>query len=96
MGKKLLVALLTAANVAILTTGCNKQLMDVTYSYDYAIINLGNGEVIEGKVQSWTDFADGDQIQVKIDGKNYLVHSSNVTLISEQLGWDLCIYTLYF
>lgn len=83
MGKKLLVAILTAANVAILITGCNQQIIDTTWHYDYAIINLGNGEVIEGKVQSWTDFADGDQLQVKIDGKNYLVHSSNVTLISE-------------
>lgn len=82
MRKKLLVVLLTAATVASLT-GCNQQIIDATWHYDYAIINLGNGEVIEGKVQSWTDFADGDQLQVKIDGKNYLVHSSNVTLISE-------------
>ena len=64
-------------------TGCNKQVVDITYSYNYAIIGLPNGEVIEGKVQSWTDFEDGDQIQVKIDGKQYLVHSSNVALISE-------------
>ena len=42
-----------------------------------------NGEVVEGKVSSWTDFEDGDQIQVKIDGKTYLVHSSNVVLISD-------------
>ena len=64
-------------------TGCNKQVVDITYSYNYAIIGLPNGEVIEGKVQSWTDFEDGDQIQVKIDGKQYLVHSSNIALISE-------------
>lgn len=64
-------------------TGCNKQVVDIAYSYNYAIIGLPNGEVIEGKVQSWTDFEDGDQIQVKIDGKQYLVHSSNVALISE-------------
>lgn len=64
-------------------TGCNKQFVDITYSYNYAIIGLPNGEVIEGKVQSWTDFEDGDQIQVKIDGKQYLVHSSNIALISE-------------
>lgn len=64
-------------------TGCNKQVVDITYSYNYAIIGLPNGEVIEGKVQSWTDFEDGDQIQVTIDGKQYLVHSSNIALISE-------------
>jgi ribosomal protein S1 len=57
--------------------------MDLTYYYDRAIIYLPNGEIVEGKVTSWTDFKDGDQIQVKIDGKTYLVHSSNVVLISE-------------
>jgi hypothetical protein len=68
---------------AALLAGCNKQMVDLTYSYEYAIIGLPNGEVVEGKVSSWTDFEDGDQIQVKISGKTYLVHSSNVVLISE-------------
>jgi len=67
----------------LLLAGCNKQLVDLTYSYEYAIIALPNGEVVEGKVTSWTDFEDGDQLQIKIDGKTYLVHSSNVVLISE-------------
>ena len=68
---------------ALIFAGCNKQLVDLTYSYEYAIIALPNGEVVEGKVTSWTDFEDGDQLQIKIDGKTYLVHSSNVVLISE-------------
>ena len=67
----------------MLITGCNKQMVDLTYSYERAILQLPNGEVIEGKVSSWTDFEDGDQIQVKIDGKTYLVHSSNIVLISD-------------
>ena len=66
-----------------LLTGCNRQIIDTTYSYERAIIGLPNGEVIEGKVQSWKDYDDGDQIQVKIDGKQYLVHSEDVVLISE-------------
>ena len=66
--------------------GCNKQVFDTTYSYERAILCLPNGEVIEGKVQSWTDFEDGDQIQVKIDGKQYLIHSEDIVLISEQKG----------
>ena len=64
-------------------TGCNKQLLDITYSYEKAILQLPDGTIVEGKVQSWTDFADGDQIQVKINGKQYLVHSSNIALISD-------------
>ncbi len=68
---------------AAVLAGCNKQMVDLTYSYEYAIIGLPNGETVEGKVSSWTDFEDGDQIQVRIDGKTYLVHSSNVVLISD-------------
>lgn len=69
--------------VAMSLCGCNHQIIDTTYKFDRAIISLPNGKVIEGKVTSWTDYTDGDQIQVKIDGKTYLVHSSNIVLISE-------------
>lgn len=83
--KKIIAILLVlvAALSAVVLSGCNKQMMDLTYSYEYAIIGLPNGEVVEGKVSSWTDFEDGDQIQVKINGKTYLVHSSNIVLISD-------------
>ena len=84
--KKMIAILLPAVvalSLALITTGCNKQMVDLTYSYEYAIISLPNGDVVEGKVSSWTDFEDGDQIQVKIDGKTYLVHSSNIVLISD-------------
>ena len=82
--KKVIALLLAviAALSACLLTGCNKQMVDLTYSYEYAVIGLPNGETVEGKVSSWTDYEDGDQLQVKIDGKTYLVHSSNVVLIS--------------
>ena len=76
-----LVALVSVT--ALVVAGCNKQVVDLTYSYERAIIALPNGEIVEGKVSSWKDFEDGDQIQVKIDGKTYLVHSSNVVLISD-------------
>ena len=81
--KRWIALLLALVCGVMLLAGCNKQMVDMTYSYEYAIIGLPNGEVIEGKVSSWTDFEDGDQIQVKIDGKTYLVHSSNIVLISD-------------
>ena len=80
---KKLTALVLALILVFLMTGCNKQMVDLTYSYERAVLSLPNGEVIEGKVSSWTDFEDGDQIQVRIDGKTYLVHSSNIVLISD-------------
>ena len=64
--------------------GCgNKTLLDTTYTFDYAIVKLPNDTVVEGKVQRWTDYEDSDQIQVKINGKIYLVHSENIALIQE-------------
>ncbi|MBR4991316.1 MAG: hypothetical protein IKY96_09165 [Oscillospiraceae bacterium] len=80
---KKLTALVLAFVLVFLMAGCNKQMVDLTYSYERAVLSLPNGEVIEGKVSSWTDFEDGDQIQVRIDGKTYLVHSSNIVLISD-------------
>ena len=66
----------------IFASGCNRQVIDMTYKYDRAIISLPDGTIVDGKVDSWTDFEDGDQIQVKIDGVTYLVHSANIVLIS--------------
>ena len=78
--KKLVITL--AAITALSFTGCNRQLVDTTYAFKTAIVSLPNGKVVEGDVESWRDFEDGDQIQVKIDGVTYLVHASNVALIA--------------
>ena len=61
----------------------NKQLWDFTFSFERAVIAMPDGHIIEGKVDSWKDFNDADQIQVKMGGKTYLTHISNVVLISE-------------
>lgn len=75
---------LVALIILIIVTlcGCNKDMFDTVYSYDTAIVQLPDGTIVEGKVDNWTDYADGDQIQVKIDGTTYLVHSSNVALMT--------------
>ena len=77
----IVLALMVLLASAVLAA-CNKQMVDLIYSYERAILSLPNGQIVEGKVTSWTDFEDGDQIQVRIDGKTYLVHSSNIVLIS--------------
>ena len=65
-------------------SGCgNKTIFDTTYTFDKAIIYLPDGKIIEGEVQEWNDYDDGDQIQVKIDDITYLVHASNIVLINE-------------
>ena len=60
--------------------GCNRQLIDTTYKFDKAIIDLGT-EVITVEIKSWKDFEDGEyQITTK-DGEVYLTHSSRCVLI---------------
>lgn len=83
MKKKLLI--IASIIGGILLAGCgNKTMFDTTYTFDRVILTLPNGEIIEGDVEHWCDYEDGDQIQVKIDGVTYLVHSSNVVLIAEE------------
>ena len=53
--KKIIAILLVAVvslSLALLTVGCNKQVMDLTYSYERAIICLPNGEIVDGKVHN--------------------------------------------
>ena len=79
--KKLMITM--ALFLVLVLTACNRQVIDLTYHYDRAIIQLPNGEIIDGEVESWSDYEDGDQLQIKIDGVTYLVHRQDVALIAE-------------
>ena len=81
--KKIIMVVVLLILVTILATGCNKQIVDFNYNFNRAIIKLPNGEVIDGKISSWKDYEDGDQIQLKINGSTYLTHISNVIMIDE-------------
>lgn len=84
MNKKLLAAIL-ALGMALSLAGCgNRQMIGLTYSYKYAIISLPNGEIVEGKVDSWKDFEDGDQLQITVDDVTYLVHATDAVLMTEE------------
>ena len=82
--KKKIVALLLGLTLAVSTlTGCgNHDVWDTVHTFDYAIIELPNGEVIEGEVQSWCDY-EGEPLQVKINGVTYLTSSAKCILIAE-------------
>ena len=80
--KKNLAIICALILLVALCTGCNKQIVDLTYKYDYAIIELPNGNIVEGKVSSWKDY-EGDQIQVVINGTTYLVHSADIVLMNK-------------
>lgn len=66
----------------LLLTGCNKQVMDLNYSYDKAICKIGE-EYKEIKIKKWKDY-EGEQLQIVDKEDNvYLVSSLNCTLVKE-------------
>ena len=91
MKKKIWLVALAAVLILLIVGGVvywethigNRQLMDTKFHFDRAIVRLPNGEVVEGKLTSWLDFADSDVIQVKIDGRTYLTSYVNVCLIDD-------------
>lgn len=87
MKKKLIAIILAVLMILALcgftSFGYNKQLFDLTYAFNEAVIGLPNGEYVRGKVDSWTDYENSDQIQVTVDGVTYYTHSVNVVLITK-------------
>ena len=70
------------ALMATTLTGCNRTVFDTTWKYDYAIIELPSGEIVEGEVREWKDWSDSDAVQVIFtDGAVYYTHLSNAVLI---------------
>ena len=79
--KKLMILVIVIFTVLALTACGNMDMMDTVYTFNYAYISLPNGECVEGKVESWTDFEDGDQLQIKIDGVTYLTDTTRAVLV---------------
>ena len=87
MIKKFGVAVLIAM-VTISLYARNKDMWDTNYTFDAAICYSdfdgdGVGEWKTFEINNWTDYPDGDLIQIKTkDGDVYLFHASNCTLIN--------------
>ena len=84
--KKIICVVLILAAALTLTAcyGNRERGWDTKWNFEHAIIRLGNGELIEGKVDSWRDFSESDTVQVTIGGITYLTHYSNVILCSSK------------
>ncbi|MHC1734285.1 MAG: lipoprotein [Erysipelotrichaceae bacterium] len=66
----------------LLLSGCNLQIIDTTWKYDVAYINVGS-ETIVCDISSWKDYENSDIIQVKCkDGRTFLGHASTIILQS--------------
>lgn len=88
--KKLIIVLVILLLIALLgfvlyweLSHGNRRLIDTKYRFDRAVISLPGGQIVEGKISSWLDYADSDVVQVTIDGKTYLTSYVNVCLIDE-------------
>lgn len=87
MIKKFGVAVLIAM-VMISLYARNKDMWDTNYTFDAAICYSdfdgdGVGEWKTFEINDWTDYSDGDSIQIKTkNGDVYLFHASNCTLIN--------------
>ena len=60
-------------------TGCNYEIIDLNYDFDTIICNY-NGDKFELKIDKWVDY-EGEQIQIKSDGKVYLLSANNCYMI---------------
>jgi major membrane immunogen (membrane-anchored lipoprotein) len=80
--KKIILLVLVCVLLATLVGCGNKQIFDVTYNFKYAYVTWEDGTSEKKEIKSWTDYEDGDSIQVTFaDGSGtYLFHASNCTL----------------
>lgn len=67
--------------IIVLLTGCNKQIIDLDYTYDKVVCNY-DGDKFVLNIDKWTDY-NGEQIQVKSNGKTYLLSANKCYLIDE-------------
>jgi hypothetical protein len=76
--KKLLLGLLLVFTLTL--TGCNKQLIDLNYSYKKVHIYETNTCY---DISSWTDYENGEQLQVHIKDKGKILISSTSCFLVE-------------
>lgn len=85
--KKILIGLLSVLCVVAMA-GCNKQVFDWNLKFDRAYVKIGN-EWKDIEVVKWTDYEDGDQIQLTLkDGTVLIVHAENLILYKGSLPKD--------
>lgn len=71
--------LMMLVSCVVLCSCGNYTVLDMTFTYSWAQIKLPDGTIIEGKVDSWTDYGDG-LLQITIDGTTYLVHAADAVM----------------
>ena len=78
--KKLAIAFIMLFSLYLV--GCNKQIIDLNYKFNRAIISIGN-ETFEVEVDKWNDYEDTSIQIIAKDGTVYLTDLKNVILIND-------------
>jgi hypothetical protein len=83
--KRYIILFVVLAILMVVLPSCgNVDLWDTNYQFDRAIIGFPDGTTKTITVKQWTDYADGEQIQIIADdGTIYLVSSYNCILIND-------------
>ena len=85
---KKIICVVLILSLALALTACqvgNRQVgWDTTQTFTYAILELGNGELVEGTVTSWRDFDESDVVQFTMNDITYLTHYSKVILMTKK------------
>ena len=77
---RLLLVIILGMLIGLVISACNKQVLDLNFSFKYAQIK----DVGTIEIASWRDYENSDMIQVTgKDGCVYLTHSSNIILKSK-------------
>lgn len=71
--------LMMLVGCVVLCSCGNYKVLNKTFTYTWAQIKLPDGAIIEGKVDSWTDYGD-ELLQITIDGTTYMVHAANAIM----------------
>lgn len=88
MKKKAIGIIVAALCSCAILTGCNKTMFDTEYTYDKAVINLGN-KTITVSVDKWCDY-DGEQLQIITkEGTVILTSSYNCILLKTDSDEDI-------
>ncbi len=78
---KKIISLMIVLSAALTLGGCNKTLFDINYTFNKAIITIGD-QTYCYDIKSWTDY-EGEQLQITLeDGSTILVSSYNTILIN--------------
>lgn len=83
--KKLLTVIVTLMLTFTCFVGCNKQMIDLNLKFNKAYVKVGE-EWIDLEIKTWTDYEDGEQIQLRLaNGTTMIVHSANCILYNGSL-----------